>query len=351
MSYLTYSTARGAPPPLARLAARYARTSAVFSNCSRGPTPARPRVARRGAARRSFLGADDRIRTGDLVLTKDALCQLSYIGLRAFGASADKSAVSHSAYTVSGLPPHLDPRRGLPTDLGTFAPANRSSAAFAWPPAVARQPPSGLPAVAVSAANARRRLERETGIEPATNSLEGCDSTTELLPPSRSDYRSLARASAGKPADSPPIARSLGGQARRIAYCCASSASAAIAASASVHLACQPKPRPRRSASWLPRSSPGSLPFFATRGAKGVAREGFEPSKPLGRQIYSLLRLTASLPRRTLPRAPESRRRSLPRLPHTSRSPISTAISLERLKFLPECVLERGPEPGAGEGI
>src|SRR5690606_4999238 len=28
-----------------------------------------------------------------------------------------------------------------------------------------------------------RRVERETGIEPATNSLEGCDSTTELLPP------------------------------------------------------------------------------------------------------------------------------------------------------------------------
>src|SRR5260370_29416049 len=27
-------------------------------------------------------------------------------------------------------------------------------------------------------------LERETGIEPATNSLEGCDSTTALLPPS-----------------------------------------------------------------------------------------------------------------------------------------------------------------------
>ncbi len=29
----------------------------------------------------------------------------------------------------------------------------------------------------------RQYLERETGIEPATNSLEGCDSTTELLPP------------------------------------------------------------------------------------------------------------------------------------------------------------------------
>ena len=26
------------------------------------------------------------------------------------------------------------------------------------------------------------QVERETGIEPATNSLEGCDSTTELLP-------------------------------------------------------------------------------------------------------------------------------------------------------------------------
>lgn len=27
-----------------------------------------------------------------------------------------------------------------------------------------------------------KKMERETGIEPATNSLEGCDSTTELLP-------------------------------------------------------------------------------------------------------------------------------------------------------------------------
>ena len=32
-------------------------------------------------------------------------------------------------------------------------------------------------------------MERETGIEPATNSLEGCDSTTELLPPSRRSLR------------------------------------------------------------------------------------------------------------------------------------------------------------------
>ena len=40
----------------------------------------------------------------------------------------------------------------------------------------------------------------------------------------------------------------------------------------------------------LPSRSPRS-------GRRLVAREGLEPSKPLGRQIYSLLRLTASLPR------------------------------------------------------
>jgi hypothetical protein len=33
--------------------------------------------------------------------------------------------------------------------------------------------------------NVKEVLERETGIEPATNSLEGCDSTIELLPPTR----------------------------------------------------------------------------------------------------------------------------------------------------------------------
>ena len=77
-------------------------------------------------------------------------------------------------------------------------------------------------------------MERETGIEPATNSLEGCDSTTELLPLARSG-RAPARDSKFR----------------------------------------------------LALPNPVSL----------VAREGLEPSKPLGRQIYSLLRLTASLPR------------------------------------------------------
>ena len=41
-------------------------------------------------------------------------------------------------------------------------------------------------------------MERETGIEPATNSLEGCDSTTELLPPSRRSLCARSAASAGQ---------------------------------------------------------------------------------------------------------------------------------------------------------
>src|SRR5437868_13805103 len=95
-------------------------------------------------------------------------------------------------------------------------------------------PPSAInPQSAVR--NPHCGVERETGIEPATNSLEGCDSTTELLPPTGS----------------------------------------------LTSLPCQPQ---------------------LTRGARErrlVAREGLEPSKPLGRQIYSLLRLTASLPRQS----------------------------------------------------
>ncbi len=95
---------------------------------------AEPRCPRGG-------GADDRARTGDLVLTKDALYLLSYIGA-----------------------------------LFTCVPSDSQ----------------------------RRLLERETGIEPATNSLEGCDSTTELLPPSRTLN---PFASAGKPPVPRPLLR------------------------------------------------------------------------------------------------------------------------------------------------
>jgi hypothetical protein len=41
--------------------------------------------------------------------------------------------------------------------------------------------------------NSALMVERETGIEPATNSLEGCDSTTELLPPTRAAFAAALR--------------------------------------------------------------------------------------------------------------------------------------------------------------
>src|SRR5262249_38256260 len=90
-----------------------------------------------------------------------------------------------------------------------------------------------------------RRLERETGIEPATNSLEGCDSTTELLPPARS-FPTLH-----KPGLPPP---------------------------------------PRVASDRLSNGRPCLERMLETR-------KGLELSKPLGRQIYFLLLLPVSLPR------------------------------------------------------
>ncbi len=91
-------------------------------------------------ARRAKVGADEQDRTADLVLTKDALCQLSYIGHK------------------PGIRCQDSRNRGIrPDTLPALIPESRHL----------------IPPI----------LERETGIEPATNSLEGCDSTTELLPP------------------------------------------------------------------------------------------------------------------------------------------------------------------------
>jgi hypothetical protein len=109
-------------------------------------------------------------------------------------------------------------------------------------------------------AAARNRLERETGIEPATNSLEGCDSTTELLPPSRLAQLRLLAASTWQ-----------------AAFLCLRASRCAFGV--------------------LEKPSPERALLLASQ-RRMVARGGFEPPKPLGRQIYSLLRLTASLPRR-----------------------------------------------------
>jgi hypothetical protein len=61
-------------------------------------------------------------------------------------------------------------------------------------------------------------LERETGIEPATNSLEGCDSTTELLPPARGIRQSILDRTESSnrfaPVSSTRPATSIGGERR-----------------------------------------------------------------------------------------------------------------------------------------
>src|SRR3954462_13630926 len=113
-------------------------------------------------------------------------------------------------------------------------------------------------------------MERETGIEPATNSLEGCDSTTELLPPSRSLT---------------PRSR-CGGQPRRRFLVPSRFRRTYFSLVSMLPVARHPK---------LVTSCP--VVARDRRERRMVAREGLEPSKPLGRQIYSLLRLTASLPR------------------------------------------------------
>src|SRR5690606_29195129 len=95
-----------------------------------------------------------------LVLTKDVLCQLSYIGLRSLRELRPTSRPLWLAFTPR--------RRGDALPTTGF----------------------GLPTAAPTLARSlERRVERETGIEPATNSLEGWDSTPEVLPPSRRPRR------------------------------------------------------------------------------------------------------------------------------------------------------------------
>ena len=97
-------------------------------------------------------------------------------------------------------------------------------------------------------------MERETGIEPATNSLEGCDSTIELLPPG-------ARSARGKS-----------------------------------------KLEIRNSALYVTRFSNFECRFSAPCGGQGRVRTSVDR---MGRQIYSLLLLTTQPPvRNSFRRAP-----------------------------------------------
>ena len=169
-----------------------------------------------------------------------------------------------------------------------------------------------------------RRLERETGIEPATNSLEGCDSTTELLPPTRSPASPL-RAPAGWPAtDNPP--------------------SCLTAAIADAVVACWPPSSSGRPNRGLPTGARGREAPGSKAGGEGRIRT----SEGRSRQIYSLLRLTASLPRRTSNAGLRGRQRS-----HVS-APIPGSAADGWVQGLcQECAAREFPEDfvGAGEGI
>ncbi len=96
-------------------------------------------------------------------------------------------------------------------------------------------------------------------------------------------------------------------------------------------------PRLRRG---LPRASRAAA-------SRVVARGGFEPPKPLGRQIYSLLRLTASLPRRrtdsglllTVSRFSVERRRPGPRPPELANLRLNAELPVKPME------LAKGFEP------
>src|SRR5690606_2976560 len=185
-----------------------------WTNPSKHARPTRPaNRSRERSERLAKVGADDRDRTGDLVLTKDVLCQLSYIG-----ASTRRS-------------------RGSLRDLSPATPTRR---------------------LAARANDQASRMERETGIEPATNSLEGCDSTTELLPPSSLDSAGLQSQITCDPTTCNVPAGDLARPARAPVF------------SAPRLAAPTGDTRPGRRA---PREGPEGP-------SRMVAREGFEPSKP-----------------------------------------------------------------------
>ena len=83
------------------------------------------------------------------------------------------------------------PDRPKPVRTGTNRHTHQRKAC--QPPAARAALWRGIAAMRVEDTR-RRRMERETGIEPATNSLEGCDSTTELLPPTLAPRASARQA-------------------------------------------------------------------------------------------------------------------------------------------------------------
>jgi hypothetical protein len=167
-------------------------------------------------------------------------------------------------------------------------------------------------------------MERETGIEPATNSLEGCDSTTELLPPSRRDLFAHAALRRVNPRFRPE-------QTRRVAT--------------PIHRSSYPHQRRQEQRSWawsnrflsgqpLSEACQPKLAKRAKVGGEGRVRT----SVALGRQVYSLLRLTALPPPRICFSAVP------PAFTRLARTPV--VMSWNR-----DCSFPAGRSDGAGGGI
>ena len=187
-----------------------------------------------GSASHLTAGADDRTRTGDLVLTKDALYLLSYIG------PPSRSPTAHERY--GGQAPFVTGRLRL-TAQGR--PVRRHS-----PP---REGWSGR----------RGSNPRPTAWKAVT------------LPLSYSRLRAS-------------VCLRFGGQARDYRHRHADPIPRRDGQA-------QVSPAPR---GWPASRSPPPRALLRGSGRRLVARGGFEPPKALGRQIYSLLRLTAPQPRR-----------------------------------------------------
>ena len=216
------------------------------------------------------------IRTGDLVLTKDALCQLSYIGgLLFLGGFAPPDPPRRSLAGAPDSPLRSRGSLARARSLRSIATATAKQALQSTRfPAPARV---SAPAGAARGVGAPQATARggSAGRSPPTKKWSGRRGSNPrptawkavTLPLSYSRLRSL------------PLARSLAAPAGKPAF----------AQPLSLYLRRRPSPWP---------ASRSSRSGSRRARAKVVAREGFEPSKPLGRQIYSLLRLTASLPRR-----------------------------------------------------
>ena len=214
------------------------------------------------------------------------------------------------------------------------------------PRATARGGPAGR--------SPRKILERETGIEPATNSLEGCDSTTELLPPSRRPAAPLRRFGGASPLLC-RLARCATAALRRgkpISHPLAS-CPPQREAGRSHHrfdgpsLACPAEPASTTSAQrrlGLPSRSSRSV---AKAGGEGRIRTS-EAARATDLQSAAFDRFATS-PQSPTPNDAPPFGSSVQLSVQGAQS--ESAICLERFGFLRRARVGRGPDIGAGEGI